>query len=195
MADHAAAALELLPVEGLPEFRPGDDLAGAIAGAAPWLRDGDVVVVTSKVLSKVEGRLVRVPADPEERDRIRREHVDAESVRVLARKMRTLITVNKLGIVQAAAGVDASNVAGDEIALLPVDPDGSAAALRGALKGLLGVEVAVVVTDTMGRAWRMGQTDAAIGASGIRVLHDYAGAVNAAPTARFKAARSTGSDE
>ena len=140
MTDHAAAALELLPVAGLPEFRPGDDLAAAIAAAAPWLRDGDVVVITSKIVSKVEGRLVRVPADPEERDRIRREHVDAESVRVLARKMRTLITENKLGIVQAASGVDASNVAGDEIALLPVDPDGTAAALRGALKNLLGVE-------------------------------------------------------
>ncbi|KOV79900.1 coenzyme F420-0:L-glutamate ligase [Nocardia sp. NRRL S-836] len=179
MADHAApAALELLPVPGLPEFRPGDDLAGAIAAAAPWLRDGDVLVVTSKVLSKVEGRLVAVPTDPEERDRIRREHVAAESVRVLARKGRTLITENKLGIVQAASGVDASNVAGDEIALLPVDPDGSAAALRGALKTLLGVEVAVVVTDTMGRAWRVGQTDAAIGSSGLRVLHDYAGSVD-----------------
>ncbi|SDF91907.1 coenzyme F420-0:L-glutamate ligase / coenzyme F420-1:gamma-L-glutamate ligase [Lentzea fradiae] len=178
LADHAAPALELLPVTGLPEFRPGDDLAGAIARAAPWLRDGDVLVVTSKVLSKVEGRLVAVPADPEERDRIRREHVAAESVRVIARKMRTLITENKLGIVQAASGVDASNVAGDEIALLPVDPDGSAAALRGALRGLLGVEVAVVVTDTMGRAWRVGQTDAAIGSSGIRVLHDYAGTVD-----------------
>ncbi|MFD5824931.1 coenzyme F420-0:L-glutamate ligase [Lentzea sp. NPDC060358] len=178
LADHGAAALELLPVPGLPEFRPGDDLAGAIAAAAPWLRDGDVLVVTSKVLSKVEGRLVRVPADPEERDRVRREHVAAESVRVIARKMRTLITENKLGIVQAASGVDASNVAGDEIALLPVDPDGSAAALRGALRGLLGVEVAVVVTDTMGRAWRVGQTDAAIGSSGIRVLHDYAGSVD-----------------
>ncbi|WP_329789083.1 coenzyme F420-0:L-glutamate ligase [Lentzea sp. DG1S-22] len=178
MADHAAAALELLPVTGLPEFRPGDDLAGAIVNAAPWLRDGDVLVVTSKVLSKVEGRLVRVPADPEERDRIRREHVDAESVRVLARKVRTLITENKLGIVQAASGVDASNVAGDEIALLPVDPDGSAASLRAAVKAALGVEVAVVVTDTMGRAWRMGQTDAAIGSSGIRVLHDYAGSVD-----------------
>ncbi|MEU7478936.1 coenzyme F420-0:L-glutamate ligase [Lentzea sp. NPDC042327] len=178
MADHAAAALELLPVPGLPEFRPGDDLARAITTAAPWLRDGDVLVVTSKVLSKVEGRLVTVPADPEERDRARREHVTAESVRVLARKGRTLITENRLGIVQAASGVDASNVAGDEIALLPLDPDGSAAALRASVKSLLGVDVAVVVTDTMGRAWRVGQTDAAIGASGLRVLHDYAGSVD-----------------
>ncbi|WP_447009447.1 coenzyme F420-0:L-glutamate ligase [Saccharothrix hoggarensis] len=179
MADHASTSgITVLPVAGLPEFRPGDDLAEAIASAAPWLRDGDVVVVTSKVLSKVEGRLVSVPADPEARDAVRREWVRAEAVRVLARRGRTLITENKLGIVQAASGVDASNVAGDEIALLPVDPDGSAAALRAALASRLGVAVAVVVTDTMGRAWRVGQTDAAIGASGLAVLHRYAGSVD-----------------
>ncbi|MFD1152343.1 coenzyme F420-0:L-glutamate ligase, partial [Saccharothrix hoggarensis] len=179
LADHASTSgITVLPVAGLPEFRPGDDLAEAIASAAPWLRDGDVVVVTSKVLSKVEGRLVSVPADPEARDAVRREWVRAEAVRVLARRGRTLITENKLGIVQAASGVDASNVAGDEIALLPVDPDGSAAALRAALASRLGVAVAVVVTDTMGRAWRVGQTDAAIGASGLAVLHRYAGSVD-----------------
>ncbi|GAB2981901.1 coenzyme F420-0:L-glutamate ligase [Saccharothrix stipae] len=178
-ADHAAPApITVLPVTGLPEFRPGDDLASAVASAAPWLADGDVVVVTSKVLSKVEGRLVSVPADPEERDAVRRQWVEAEAVRVLARRGRTLITENKLGIVQAASGVDASNVAGDEIALLPVDPDGSAAALRAALASRLGVSVAVVVTDTMGRAWRVGQTDAAIGASGLAVLHRYAGSAD-----------------
>ncbi|KOX12021.1 F420-0--gamma-glutamyl ligase [Saccharothrix sp. NRRL B-16348] len=179
MADHAAASpITVTPVAGLPEFRPGDDLAAAIAGAAPWLADGDIVVVTSKVLSKVEGRLVSVPADPEARDAVRREWVEAESVRVLARRGRTLITENKLGIVQAASGVDASNVNGDEIALLPVDPDGSAAALRAALAARLGVSVAVVVTDTMGRTWRVGQTDAAIGASGLAVLHRYGGSVD-----------------
>ncbi|WP_433265301.1 coenzyme F420-0:L-glutamate ligase [Actinosynnema sp. CS-041913] len=178
-ADHAAAgSLTVLPVTGLPEFRPGDDLAAALASAAPWLADGDVVVVTSKVLSKVEGRLVAVPADPEARDAVRRSYVESEAVRVIARRGRTLITENKLGIVQAASGVDASNVAGDEIALLPVDPDGSAAALRAALQAALGVSVAVVVTDTMGRAWRVGQTDAAIGASGLAVLHRYAGSVD-----------------
>ncbi|CCH34848.1 coenzyme F420-0:L-glutamate ligase [Saccharothrix espanaensis] len=177
--DHAApGSLVVRPVTGLPEFRPGDDLAGALAAAAPWLADGDVVVVTSKVLSKVEGRLVRVPADPDERDEVRRAHVESEAVRVVARRGRTLITENKLGIVQAASGVDASNVAGDEIALLPVDPDGSAAALRAAVKAALGVDVAVLVTDTMGRAWRVGQTDAAIGAAGLAVLHRYAGAVD-----------------
>src|SRR5205823_14165551 len=138
--------LGLWPVSGLPEFRPGDDLAGAIARAASWLRDGDVVVVTSKVVSKVEGRLVPVPSDPVARDKARRELVNAEAVRVLARRGLTQITQNRLGIVQAAAGVDASNVAGNEVALLPEDPDASAAGLRAALRGRLDVDVAVVVT-------------------------------------------------
>jgi coenzyme F420-0:L-glutamate ligase / coenzyme F420-1:gamma-L-glutamate ligase len=172
----AAAAVEVLPVPGLPEFRPGDDLVAALASAAPWLRDHDVVVVTSKVLSKCEGRIVAAPADPEERDTLRRKLIDGEAVRVLARKGRTLITENNLGIVQAAAGVDGSNVGATELALLPVDPDGSAAALRDGLRERLGVTVGVVVTDTMGRAWRNGQTDAAIGSAGLTVLHGYAGA-------------------
>ncbi|HWO62869.1 MAG TPA: coenzyme F420-0:L-glutamate ligase, partial [Umezawaea sp.] len=179
MPDHSApGGIEVLPVPGLPEFRPGDDLGAALAGAAPWLRDGDVVVVTSKVVSKVEGRLITVPADPEERDAVRRRWVEAESVRVLARKSRTLITQNKLGVVQAASGVDASNVAGDEIALLPVDPDASAATLRADLLARLGVTVGVVITDTMGRAWRIGQTDAAIGSAGLAVVHRYRGQVD-----------------
>ena len=178
MTDHSAARLEILPVEGLPEFRPGDDLTGAIATAAAGLRSGDIVVVTSKIVSKVEGRLMRVPADPEARDRIRRRLVFEESVRILARRARTLITENHLGIVQAASGVDASNVAGDELALLPADPDASALALRNGLRERLGIEVAVVVTDTMGRAWRIGQTDVAIGSSGLSVLHAYRGQVD-----------------
>lgn len=179
MTDHAAAKLEVLPVEGLPEFRPGDDLTGAIVRAAPWLRSGDVVVVTSKIVSKVEGRLITVPRDPEARDAARRKLIEEETVRVLARMGRTVITQNRLGIVQAASGVDASNVADDQVALLPTDPDASAAALRTGLRERLGVEVAVIVTDTMGRAWRVGQTDAAIGSSGLRVLHSYAGKVDA----------------
>ncbi|MCV7347365.1 coenzyme F420-0:L-glutamate ligase [Mycolicibacterium rhodesiae] len=173
-----AAPVEILPVPGLPEFRPGDDLAGALISAAPWLRDGDIVVVTSKVMSKCEGRIVAAPADPEERDALRRRIIDDEAVRVLARKGRTLITENRNGIVQAAAGVDGSNVGSTELALLPVDPDGSAAALRAALRERLGVKVAVLVTDTMGRAWRNGQTDAAIGSAGLPVLYGYAGAVD-----------------
>lgn len=174
----AAAAIEILPVPGLPEFRPGDDLTAALAQAAPWLRDGDVVVVTSKVLSKTEGRIVAAPSDPEERDTLRRKLIDGEAVRVLARKGRTLITENALGLIQAAAGVDGSNIGTTELALLPVDPDGSAARLRSGLAQRLGVEVAVVITDTMGRAWRNGQIDAAIGAAGLPVLHGYAGAVD-----------------
>jgi coenzyme F420-0:L-glutamate ligase/coenzyme F420-1:gamma-L-glutamate ligase len=179
VSDHAAEGkIEILPVAGLPEFRPGDSLSGAIADAARWLRSGDIVVITSKVVSKTEGRLIRVPADPEERDRVRRRLVFEESVRIIARKERTLITENRLGIVQAASGVDASNVASDELALLPTDPDASAHALRWGLRDRLGVEVAVVITDTMGRAWRVGQTDVAIGSSGLKVLHSYRGQVD-----------------
>ncbi|RAU90786.1 coenzyme F420-0:L-glutamate ligase, partial [Mycolicibacter senuensis] len=174
----SAAKVQILPVTGLGEFRPGDDLAGALAQAAPWLADGDIVVVTSKVVSKCEGRIVPAPHDPEARDALRRQLVEAEAVRVLARKGRTWITENRLGLVQAAAGVDGSNVGSDELALLPVDPDGSAAKLRARLAERLGVDVAVLITDTMGRAWRHGQIDVAIGASGLTVLNGYAGAVD-----------------
>lgn len=171
-ADHGSAApIEIIPITGLPEFRPGDDLAAAIRAAAPWLRDGDIVVVTSKVVSKCEGRVVAAPNDPEERDALRRRLIEQEAVRVLARKGRTLITENRHGLIQAAAGVDGSNVTTTELALLPEDPDASAARLRAALGG-----IAVVLTDTMGRAWRNGQTDTAIGSAGLAVLHSYAGA-------------------
>ena len=151
-------------------------MSAAIAAAADWLRDDDVVVVTSKVLSKAEGRIVAAPTDPEERDALRRKLIDDEAVRVLARKGRTLITENAFGLIQAAAGVDGSNVDAAELALLPVDPDRSAAAVRDGLAQRLGVRVGVVVTDTMGRAWRNGQTDVAIGAAGLTALHGYAGA-------------------
>src|SRR5262249_19937151 len=104
--DHGtAAAVEGVHVAGLPGCRPGDDLATALAGAAAWLRDCDVVVVTSKVVSKCEGRVIPAPTDPVARDELRRKLIDAEAVRVLARKERTLITENALGLVQAAAGV------------------------------------------------------------------------------------------
>jgi coenzyme F420-0:L-glutamate ligase/coenzyme F420-1:gamma-L-glutamate ligase len=176
MTEHgSAAAVEILPVPGLPEFRPGDDLTDAITAAAPWLRDDDILVVTSKVISKCEGRIVDAPVAAEDRDILRRKLIDAEAVRVLARKGKTLITENAIGLVQAAAGVDGSNVDSAELALLPTDPDASAAALRDGLRERLGVAVGVVVTDTMGRAWRNGQTDVAIGAAGLTVLHGYEG--------------------
>ena len=173
----APAGLQLLPVTGLPEFRPGDDLAAAITAAAPWLADGDVLLVTSKVISKVEGRLVPSPTDPAERDELRRSLIDDESVRLVAQVGRTKIVENRLGIVAAAAGVDASNVHADEIALLPLDPDASAAALRAAL-AQRGIDVGVVITDTQGRAWRLGVVDMAIGAAGVEVLADLRGDVD-----------------
>lgn len=178
-ADHGtAASIEIRPVTGLRRFAPGEDLAGAIIAAAPWLADGDVVVVTSKVVSKVEGRMVPAPSDPDERDALRRRLVEQEAVRVVARRNRTLITENKLGIVAAASGIDGSNVAADELALLPEDPDASAQALREAIGQRTGRDVAVVITDTMGRAWRIGQTDAAIGSAGLAVTHPYEGSVD-----------------
>jgi len=177
VTDHGSAApIEIRPVTGLPEFRPGDDLAAAIAGAAHWLHDGDIVVITSKVVSKCEGRIVTAPDDPDQRDALRRSLIESEAVRVLARKGRTLITANRHGLVQAAAGVDGSNVDTTELALLPEDSDASAARLRAQLGTLTGADIGVIITDTMGRAWRHGQTDTAIGSAGVPVLHSYAGA-------------------
>jgi len=175
-ADHRAReGLQILAVTGLGEFGPDSDLAAEIVAAAPWIADGDVLVVTSKVFSKTEGRMVAAPTDPEERDAFRRKLIDDETVRIVARRNRTLITANRNGLVQAAAGVDGSNVRTDQIALLPLDPDASAAGLRARLADEFGLSVAVIVTDTMGRAWRTGQTDVAIGASGIAVSHGYDG--------------------
>ena len=173
-----AAELRVMPVHGLPDFRPGDDLAGAIAEAAPWLEDGDVVVVTSKAVSKVEGRLVPAPADPVGREAARQQAVDAETVRVVAARGRTRIVETRQGLVLAAAGVDASNVRSGELALLPVDPDASARALRDDLKAALGRTVAVVVSDTMGRPWRTGVVDVAIGAAGVRAVEDLRGRID-----------------
>jgi coenzyme F420-0:L-glutamate ligase/coenzyme F420-1:gamma-L-glutamate ligase len=163
--------LTVLPVRGLPEVRPGDDLAALIAAAAA-LADGDIVVVTSKIVSKAEGRLVTVTGD-RERERLRL--VDDETVRVVARRGTTTIAETRHGLVLAAAGVDASNVQVDEVALLPVDPDASARRLRDDLRRLTGREVAVVVSDTLGRPWRNGQTDCAIGVSGLAPIRDARG--------------------
>jgi coenzyme F420-0:L-glutamate ligase/coenzyme F420-1:gamma-L-glutamate ligase len=168
----------VLPVPGLPEFRPGDDLAAAIAAAAPWLADGDVVVVTSKAVSKVEGRLVPVPPGAD-REAVRLRAVEQEAVRVVARRGPLAIVQTRQGWVVAAAGIDASNVAQDALVLLPEDGDASARALRARLAELLGVEVAVVVSDTFGRTWREGLTDVAVGAAGIPALIDHRGAVDA----------------
>ncbi len=176
VGDHRAVdGLQILPVTGLGEFGPDSDVAAEIATAAPWITDRDVLVVTSKIFSKTEGRMVPAPTDPDERDTFRRKLIDDETVRVVAKRNRTLITANRNGLVQAAAGVDGSNVRTDQIALLPVDPDASAARLRADLAEHHGLSVAVIVTDTMGRAWRTGQTDVAIGAAGVAVNHAYDG--------------------
>ncbi|MFM9607593.1 coenzyme F420-0:L-glutamate ligase [Streptomyces niveiscabiei] len=158
-------------VEGLPEVQGGDDLAKLIAGAEPGLADGDVVVVTSKIVSKAEGRVVA--ADDREAA------IDAETVRVVARRGTLRIVENRQGLVMAAAGVDASNTPAGTVLLLPEDPDASARAIRDGLRDALGVDVGVVVSDTFGRPWRAGLTDVAIGAAGVRVLDDLRGGVDA----------------
>jgi coenzyme F420-0:L-glutamate ligase len=174
----AADGLAIIPIHGLPDVRPGDDLAELIhAAAGDAIVDGDVLVVTSKVVSKAEGRLVAAPTDPVRRDAFRRDLIDRETVRLVAQIGRTKIVENRLGIVAAAAGVDGSNVHADEIALLPTDPDATAAAMVAAFAAH-GRRIGVIITDTQGRAWRNGVTDVAIGAAGIGVLDDHRGGVD-----------------
>jgi coenzyme F420-0:L-glutamate ligase/coenzyme F420-1:gamma-L-glutamate ligase len=158
--------LTVTPVGGLPEITAGADLAALIAGAVPGLADGDIVVVTSKIVSKAEGRVVRAG---------REDAIDAEAVRVVARRGPTRIVETRHGLVLAAAGVDASNTPPGTVVLLPEDPDASARGLRKGLRDRLGVTVGVLVTDTLGRPWRNGQTDAAIGAAGVAPLRDHRG--------------------
>ncbi|WP_329564635.1 coenzyme F420-0:L-glutamate ligase [Kitasatospora sp. NBC_01266] len=162
-------ALEVLPVLGLPEIEAGADL-GALIAKAVELRPGDIVVVTSKIVSKAEDRLLRA----EDREAA----IDAEAVRVVARRGRTRIVQNRQGLVLAAAGVDASNTAPGTVLLLPVDPDGSAREIRARIHELTSRRIAVVITDTFGRPWRNGLTDVAIGAAGLEVLEDHRGRVD-----------------
>ncbi|KUN06748.1 F420-0--gamma-glutamyl ligase [Streptomyces yokosukanensis] len=156
---------------GIPEVQPGDDLAKLIAAAEPGLADGDVLIVTSKIVSKAEGRVVM--ADDREAA------IDDETVRVVARRGTLRIVENRQGLVMAAAGVDASNTPAGTVLLLPEDPDASARAIRDGLRAALGVDVGVIVTDTFGRPWRSGLTDVAIGAAGVRVLDDLRGGTDA----------------
>jgi len=166
-----APAFRVWALGGIPEVRAGDDLAKLIAGAEPGLVDGDVLLVTSKIVSKAEGRIVQA-AD-------REAAIDAETVRVVARRGTLRIVENRQGLVMAAAGVDASNTPAGTVLLLPEDPDASARAIRDGLRDTLGVEIGVVVTDTFGRPWRNGLTDVAIGAAGVRVLDDLRGGTDA----------------
>ncbi len=167
--------LEIFGVEGLPEIEAGEDLAGLIAEAAD-LADGDVVVVTQKIVSKAENAMVTVdPDDPLSHKPV----VEQESVRVLRRRGDLIISETKHGFVCANAGVDRSNTAPDEVALLPDDPDRSARRIREGIRARTGVEVGVVVSDTFGRPWRRGVADVAIGVAGVRPILDLRGTPDA----------------
>jgi coenzyme F420-0:L-glutamate ligase / coenzyme F420-1:gamma-L-glutamate ligase len=166
--------ISLLPLPGLPEIKPGDDLAGLIAAACQSaeipLVDGDVLVVTQKIVSKAENRLV--PIDPTVGHK---PLVEQESVRILRRRGDLIISETKHGFVCANAGIDLSNVAEGQAALLPVDSDRSARRIQAGLEHKHGVKVAVIVSDTFGRPWRRGVTDVAIGSAGLRPVVDLRG--------------------
>ncbi|WP_031519511.1 coenzyme F420-0:L-glutamate ligase [Streptomyces sp. NRRL F-5123] len=164
----SAPRIEVFALDGIGEVRAGADIAKLVAATGVQLVDGDIVLVTSKIVSKAEGRLIAA----EDREAA----IDAEMVRLVARRGSTRIVESRHGFVMAAAGVDASNTAPGTVLLLPEDPDASARRIRAGLRAELGVNVGVVVTDTFGRPWRQGLTDVAIGAAGVAVLDDLRGA-------------------
>lgn len=165
------SSLQVIGVEGLPEIRRADDLAGMICDAAQLLHH-DVVVVTQKIVSKAEGAMVEVdPDDPLSHKPL----VERESVRILRRRGELIISETRHGFVCANAGIDLSNVAAGQAALLPEDPDRSARRIRDGIVGRTGIEVAVIVSDTFGRPWRRGVTDVAIGSAGLRPIVDLRG--------------------
>jgi coenzyme F420-0:L-glutamate ligase/coenzyme F420-1:gamma-L-glutamate ligase len=181
-------SLEILPVEGIPEVQPGDDLSELISRTAGEdLRAGDILIVTHKIVSKAEGRLVDLRAiEPSalakgfaaryERDPRQIEVVLRESRRIVRMDRGLIIAETRHGFVCANAGVDVSNVPGDDrVCLLPVDPDASAARLRKAIVARTGFNLAVIVSDSFGRPWREGITNVAIGVSGMDPLADYRG--------------------
>ncbi|MFN2389081.1 MAG: coenzyme F420-0:L-glutamate ligase [Actinomycetota bacterium] len=167
MRDTPRREIRIIPVPGVPEVGEGDDLAALIVGAADELLGGDVLVVAHKVVSKAEGRVV--PAVD------RRAAARAESARVLRRSGEMIISETRHGFVCANSGVDASNAPEGRVVLLPVDPDLSARRLKERIAHLTGAEIAVVVSDTFGRAWRIGQTNVAIGIAGFQPFVDYRG--------------------
>ena len=190
--DDAPGPLEVVPVPLGAEVAAGDDLAAMISSACPWLRDGDVVVVSHKAVSKQEGRTVRLSdVSPSElaaglaaaygKDPRLVELVLSEARRIvrMGGPGGVIITETRCGIVCANSGVDESNAAGGHAILLPADPDASAARLRSGLAEASGRSVAVVISDTFGRPFRIGQTDCAVGASGLGVVRDHAGCADA----------------
>ena len=167
--------ITVLPVEGLPEVRAGDVIADLICERAT-LEDGDVVVVTQKVVSKAEGRVVDVdPDDPLAHKAL----VEREAVRIVRRRGDLLITETAHGFVCANAGVDLSNVEAGRAALLPLDGDRSARRIRDGIRARAGIQVGVVVSDTFGRPWRKGLTDVAIGVAGVAAVVDLRGTPDA----------------
>jgi coenzyme F420-0:L-glutamate ligase/coenzyme F420-1:gamma-L-glutamate ligase len=156
-------ALQAIAPDGIGEIGPGTDLAALVATHAV---DGDIVVLTSKVVSKAEGRVITGSRDAA---------IRAETVRLVARRGPTSIVENHLGLIMAAAGVDASNVEPGQLVLLPADPDATARRLREEVRTRTGANVAILISDTAGRAWRHGQTDIAIGAAGVEPLEDFDG--------------------
>ncbi|MDI2097671.1 coenzyme F420-0:L-glutamate ligase [Ruicaihuangia caeni] len=171
--------ISIFALEGIPEIAPGDDLAAIIAGAAAGaLIDGDILVVTSKIVSKAEGRIVRAPD--------REQAITEQTVRLVASKPHahgtgvTRIVENPQGLVLAAAGVDASNTPEGTVLLLPEDPDASARAIAAGLRERTGKRVGVIISDTLGRPWRLGQIDLAIGAAGVHVFDDLRGRTDSA---------------
>lgn len=168
--------LEVIPITGLPDIKPGDDLADFVADALVDLRQGDCVVVTQKVVSKAENRLVDIdPIDPLSHKPL----VEQESVRILRRRGELIISETSHGFVCANAGIDLSNVERGQAALLPVDSDRSARRIRDVLRARRGVDVGVIVSDTFGRPWRRGVTDVAIGCAGIGAIVDLRGTTDA----------------
>lgn len=168
------SALTILPLTGIPEIQPGDDLVALLADGAAGVQDGDILVVTSKIVSKAEGRIIAAND--------RAAAIRSETVRVVAVSAdgQVQIVESRLGIIAAAAGVDASNTPEGTVLLLPEDPDASARSLAAGLRSATGKQVGVIVSDTLGRAWREGQTDAAIGAAGVRVFDDHRGRFDSA---------------
>jgi len=186
-------AVSIQGIEGLPEIQPGDDLGRLIAGACRnqdvTLQDGDVLVVTQKAVSKSEGRFVNLNdvepsalaieiATPWEKDPRHVEVVLRESRRIVKMDRGVIICETRHGLVCANAGVDASNVPGGQLMLLPVDPDASAQRIRESLRGATGADVAVIVSDTFGRPWRAGYTEVAIGVAGMLPIIDYVGQID-----------------
>lgn len=164
--------LEIIPITGIGEVGPGDDLADLIIAADTTILDGDCLVVTQKVVSKAENRLVDIdPDDPLSHKPL----VERESVRVLRRRGELIISQTEHGFVCANAGIDLSNVARGQAALLPIDSDRSARGIKDRLRARAGLDVAVIVSDTFGRPWRRGVTDVAIGCAGIGAIVDLRG--------------------